>query len=49
MAFWLVILLGQVVGAADSFDTPSSGGGHMSVAVDLDTAVSVVMGRYLVI
>ena len=51
-AFWLVILLGQVVGAADFFDVLSSGGGHMSVAagfVLLDTAVGVVMGRRLVI
>ena len=39
-AFWLVIFLGQVVGAADSFDALSSGGGHMSVStgfVLLDT------------
>ena len=52
-AFCLVILLGQVVGAADSLDALSSGGGHMSVAagfVLLDTAaVVVVMGRCLVI
>ena len=51
-AFWLVILHGQIVGAADSFDTLSSGGGHMSVAagfVLLDTAVGVVMGRCLMI
>ena len=51
-AFSLVILLGQVLGAADSFDALSLGGGHMSVAagfVLLDTAVGVVMGRCLVI
>ena len=50
-AFCLIILLGQVVGAADSLDTLSSGGGHMSVAagfVLLDTAVGVAMGRCLV-
>ena len=49
--FWLVILLGQVAGATDSFDALSSGGGHMSVAtgfVLLDTAISVIMGRCLV-
>ena len=51
-AFWLVILLGQVVGAANSFDALSSGGDHMVVIVGfvlLDTAVGVVMGRCLVI
>ena len=50
--FWLVILLGQVVGAADSLDSPSSSGGHMSVAVGfvlLGTAVDVVMRRFLVV
>ena len=48
----LAILLGQVVGAANSFDALSSDGGHMSVSADfvlLDTAVGVVMGRCLVI
>ena len=48
----LVILLGHVVGAGDSFDALSSGGDHISVAVGvslLDTAVRVVMGRWLVI
>ena len=47
-----VILLGQIVGAADSFDGLNSGGGHMSVAagfVPLDTAVDVVTRRCLVI
>ena len=50
--FWLVMLLGQVVGAADSFDALSSVGGPISVAtgfVLLDTTVGVVMGRCLVI
>ena len=50
--FWLVIPLGQVVGAANVFDALSSGGGQMSVAagfVLLDTAVGVVMGRFVVI
>ena len=49
---WLVILLGQVVGAEDSFGALSLGCGHMGVVagiVLLDTAVTVVMGRYLVI
>ena len=47
-AFWLVILLGQVVGASDSLGPPSLGGGYMSVAagfVLLHTAVGVDMGR----
>ena len=51
-ASWPVILLGQVVGAADFFDALSSGGSHMSVAADfvlLDTALGIVMGRCLVI
>ena len=51
-AFWRVILLGKILGAADSFGALSLGGGHMSVAtgfVLLDTAVGVVMGRSLVI
>ena len=50
-AFWLIILLGQAVDAADSFEALSSGGGYMSIAagfVLLDTAVGVVMGRCLV-
>ena len=50
--FWFVILLGQVVGAADFSSALSSGGGHMSVAagfVPLNTAAGVVMGRCLVI
>ena len=50
--FWIVILLKQVVGVADSFDALSSGGGHMSVFAGfllLGTAVGVVMGRCLVI
>ena len=45
-AFWLVILLAQVVGAADSFDALSLSSGHMSVDAGfmlLDTAVGVVM------
>ena len=52
MALWLFILLIQVVGAADSFDALGSSGGYMSVCagfVLLDTAVGVVMGRYLMI
>ena len=47
-AFWLVILLGQVVGASDSFGPPSLGGGYISVAADfvlLHTAVGVDMRR----
>ena len=50
--FWLVVLLGKIVVAADSFDALSSGGRHMSNAADfvlLDTVVVVVMGRCLVI
>ena len=48
----LVILLEKVVGAAHFFKALKSGGGHMSVDAGfalLNTAVSVVMGRYLVI
>ena len=50
--FWLVILLGRVVGATNSFGALSSGGGHMSVAagfVLFDTAVGFIMRRCLVI